>query len=251
MMDAKIKCCVQRCGFTLVELLVVISIIALLLSILMPALSSAREQGRQLTCMNNMKQSFYAVQFYNADFNGWYPSAFLYDDSTAATGKWISQVLVERKYLPSISHGKVMSGSTIAGLDNLAKVFLTCPSTVKNGVVGRYTVGYNGSLLFGRDKPIVKTYTIKKPSSAWMWIDSKTDNASSYVVFATYCELRYIRNYGFPNFIHKNHANVSYCDGHTSKLSQKEYDERFAYDTAWGSDVSKWGGSFKSFWMGQ
>lgn len=46
----------NRKGFTLIELLVVIAIIALLLSILMPALHRAREQGKRVVCLSNLKQ---------------------------------------------------------------------------------------------------------------------------------------------------------------------------------------------------
>lgn len=54
----------RRPGFTLIELLVVIAIIALLMGILMPALNKARDMGKRVSCMNNMRQVGIAYQMY-------------------------------------------------------------------------------------------------------------------------------------------------------------------------------------------
>lgn len=57
-------------GFTLVELLVVISIISILMSILMPALSRAREQGQRVHCISNLKSLAMAWNLYAQDNDG-------------------------------------------------------------------------------------------------------------------------------------------------------------------------------------
>ena len=63
----------RLCAFTLIELLVVIAIIAILAAMLMPALSSAKEAGRRIACLNNLRQLSLAAQMYANDNQGAYP----------------------------------------------------------------------------------------------------------------------------------------------------------------------------------
>ena len=78
-------------GFTLVELLVVISIISILMSILMPALSKAREQGQRVHCMSNLKSLAIAWNLYAEDNEGktCSPSTFWNDDED--DNYWVAQ----------------------------------------------------------------------------------------------------------------------------------------------------------------
>lgn len=65
---------VARGAFTLVEMLVVVAVIAVLMALLLPALSGARERARRTSCVNQLKQQGMALESYLNDFNQYYPA---------------------------------------------------------------------------------------------------------------------------------------------------------------------------------
>lgn len=91
----------RRQAFTLVELLVVIGIIALLISILLPALNKARAAGASAACLSNVRQLASAMINYAADNRGMFPPYNQGTDSTNADshyGWWVNK-LAEGKYV--------------------------------------------------------------------------------------------------------------------------------------------------------
>jgi len=78
-------------GFTLVEILIVLAIVGLLTAILLPVLSTARENGRKVACASNLQQLGLAFKQYTNDWNRRYPGAGQYQ-KWGTGGHWVTGV---------------------------------------------------------------------------------------------------------------------------------------------------------------
>lgn len=215
----------QKKAFTLIELLVVTSVISLLAAILLPALAKARQQGKCVMCLSNLRQMAIAAQVYTQTFDGYYPIA-QYSEMTPGKNflyVWDFTIIYEPGK-KTVVPGLLWQGQTIEKIHQ-------CPSFKgqANWQLDPYT-GYNYNTSYighGEGESIVtptKAIAIRKPDRCALFGDGQWGDGANKFMRAPWpnpCDATFNGRYaGAQGYRHLGKTNVAFCDGHAQLWSE-------------------------------
>ncbi|MEN1679655.1 MAG: DUF1559 domain-containing protein [Planctomycetota bacterium] len=121
----------RRHGYTLVELLVVVTVVTILIGLLLPAVQAAREAARARTCTNNLKQIGLALHSYESSYRRLPPGARLHDQPMQPSIGWRVEILshVEQATLHDQMEPQQHGGAKdVSVARSLAPSLYQCPS---------------------------------------------------------------------------------------------------------------------------
>jgi len=208
-------------AFTLIELLIVITIVTILASILLPALNKAKETGKSTLCASNLRQTSNLLSLYCSDNNEWGPPILQgYANSPVTGPTWTTQ-LIDQGYIKP---------------QNRKPCILLCPegeTPIGKGIWSSGTASHSYGMRYGwsygpwRISPRVSHIAIPgyyygSPSSFIYIMDSLVDNTALPDVYRKQW-YSFSTNASATLRVHRRHlkkCNAMFADGHTMSFNR-------------------------------
>lgn len=213
----------KRRGFTLVELLVVIAVIAILAALLLPALARAKESARRIRCTSNLRQLGLATQMYWADNEDQcfrYRSGFTNKGVTYWFG-WLEQGAEGQRAFDA-TQGALYPYLQGRGVEICPSLNYSLGQFKLKAKGAAYGYGYNLHLSTAAHQPPVRISTLTRPTDTALFADAAQVN--TFQAPASPANPMLEENYyistntaeATTHFRHGQKANVIYCDGHVA-----------------------------------
>lgn len=208
----------KKQAFTLIELLVVIAIIALLVSILLPSLQTAKDLAKKVACQANFRSLFSGISLYTNEYDGYLPRATNDSATDGLAWAWKDKNVL----LPYLGYGDGVTADKIQ-----YNGVLSCPEENSR-------VSYTPSLMVIRPnwaglKPPTKledfAMTMPMFSEAWPQV-SWADQCTSGILWTDW-EKQYVNGTHWLATRHSGGANYLFVDGHV------EYNEGIPEQGFW------------------
>jgi len=235
-----------RPGFTLVELMVVIAIIAVLAALLLPALARAKERAQAIICLNNTKQLGLGAHLYAEDHEDRLPYNLGMSGSFRTNINWVNNVMTW-DLSPDNTNTATLTGASLGSYVSGATAICRCPSDQALGAVQR-AAGWNERIRsysmnamagdagnfsingYNQNNPaytqFFKLAQIPHPSDIFVFLDEHPDSIDDGYFLNKDPQNNYGGAYGgassraqwtdLPASYHNGAAAFSFADGHSA-----------------------------------